>query len=273
MLVFHEETAVAFDTILYREYLSVCRETNDFRRFRESRLSEGVKDIWEFIKEIAVQAKARIKDIVNLFKNKSIFQFFSFSNFNLETLKKNLKAAYQAYVKIAHAIPNLAVKMVELGLKTDDPKILANREKRAAALRAVNNWIKEHKTALRVSSVIFAGILILIWLQVGLIGDLEYDVDFAEFFLAVQGKLTFIDFITNHEQGLKWVILAVMGTAGLNFGPLAMLGRIRPFLDSKPAWLGFAVVKALADKVKMKIGKGNDAASITSAEKDLKFFA
>jgi hypothetical protein len=273
MLVFQEESAGVFNATLYHEYLSVCRETNDFQRVRESRLSEGIKDIWEFIKEIAVQAKARIKDLVNLFKNKSIFQFFSFSNFNLETLKKNLKLAYQAYVKIAHAIPDLAVKMVELGLKTNDPKVLANREKRAAALRAVNNWIKEHKTILRVSGIVFAGILILIWLQVGLTGDVEYDVDFTEFFLAIQGKLTFVDFITNHEQGLKWIILAVMGTVGLNFGPLALLGKIRPFLDSKPAWLAFAVVKALADKVKMRIGKGNNAASINSAEKDLRSFA
>jgi hypothetical protein len=273
MLVFHEEMAGTFKAALYHEYLSVCRETNDFQRVRESRMSEGIKDIWEFIKEIAAQAKARIKDIVNLFKNKSIFQFFSFSNFNLETLKKNLKLAYQAYAKIAHAIPDLAVKMVELGLKTDDPKVLASREKRAAALRAVNIWIKEHKTVLRVSGIIFAGILILIWLQVGLTGDVQYDIDFAEFFQAVQGKLTFVDFITNHEQGLKWIILAVMGTVGLNFGPLALIGKIKPFLDSKPAWLAFAVIKALADKVRMKIGKGNDAASVNSAERDLKSLA
>jgi hypothetical protein len=273
MLVFHEESDGRFNTALYHEYLAVCRETNDFQRVRESRLSEGIKDIWEFIKEIAVQAKARIKDIVNLFKNKAVFRFFSLSNFSLESLKKNLKLAYQAYVKIAHAIPDLAVKMVELGLKTDDPKVLASREKRAAALRAVNGWIKEHRTVLRVSGIIFAGILILIWFQVGLTGDVEYDVDFGEFFLAVQGKLTFVDFITNHEQGLKWIILAVMGTVGLNFGPLALIGKIRPFLDSKPAWLAFAVIKALADKVRMKIGKGNDPASMSNAEKELKAFA
>jgi hypothetical protein len=272
MLVFYEEVNGTFNSTLYYEYLGACRATNDFQRMRESQLSEGIKDIWEFIKEIAIQAKARIKDLVNLFKNKAIFQFFSFSNFNLESLKKNLKLAYQAYVKIAHAIPDLAVKMVELGLKTDDPKVLANREKRAAALRAVNDWIKEHKTILRISGIVFAGILILIWFQVGLTGDLEYDVDFAEFFLAVQGKLTFIDFITNHQQGLKWIILAVMGTVGLNFGPLALLGKIKPFLDSKPAWLAFAVIKALADKIKMKIGKGNDASSIKNAEKELQSF-
>jgi hypothetical protein len=270
MLVFYESNS--FIT-LYPEYLRVCRETNDFQRLNESHLSEGVKDIWNFIKEIALTAKAKIKDIVNLFKNKAVFQYFSFSNFSIENLRKNLKLAYQAYVKIAHAIPDLAVKLVELGLKTDDPKILADRAKRAAALRAVNNWIKEHKAILRISGIIFAGILILIWFQVGLTGDLNYDVDFGEFFLAVQGKLTFVDFITDHEQGLKWIILAVMGTVGLNFGPLAMLGKIRPFLDSKPAWLAFAAIKALADKVKMKIGKGNDAVSLNNAERELKSFA
>jgi hypothetical protein len=273
MIIFHEESYGIFNVALYNEYLSACRETHDFQKIQESQISEGIKDIWEFIKEIAVQAKARIKDIVNLFKNKSIFQFFSFSNFNLESLKKNLKLAYQAYVKIAHVIPDLAVKMVELGLKTDDPKILISREKRAVTLRAVNNWVKEHKTVLRISGIIFAGILILIWLQVGLTGDIEYDVDFAEFFMAVQGKLTFVDFITNHQQGLKWIILAVMGTVGLNFGPLALLGKIKPFLDSKPVWLAFAVIKALADKIRMKIGKGNDASSIESAKKELQSFA
>jgi hypothetical protein len=267
MLVFQESDSF---NILYREYLRVCRETDDFRHLNESRLSEGIKDIWNFIKEIAAAAKARIKDIVNLFKNRAVFQYLSFSNFSIENLKKNLKLAYQAYVRIAHAIPDLAVKLVELGLKTDDPKIIADRAKRAAALKAVNIWIKEHKTILRISGIIFAGILILIWLQVGLTGDLNYDVDFAEFFLAVQGKLTFIDFITNHEQGLKWIILAVMGTVGLNFGPLAMIGKIKPFLDSKPAWLAFAAIKALADKIKMRIGKGNDSVSLAGAEKELK---
>jgi len=273
MLVFHEGFAGEYSEPLYREFLNACRETDDFQKLRESHLSEGIKDIWEFIKEIGVQAKARVKDVVNLFKNKSIFRFFSLSNFNLETLKKNLKLAYQAYVKIAHALPNLAVKLVELGLKTDDPKILASREKRAAALKAVNAWIKEHKTILRISGIVFAGILVLIWLQVGLTGDLQYDVDFAEFFLAVQGKLTFVDFITNHEQGLKWIILAVLGTVGLNLGPLALLGKIKPVLDSKPAWLAFAAIKALADKVRMKIGKGNDKASVGDAERDLRNLA
>ena len=273
MLVFCEASAGERSESLYLEFLSACRETCDFQRVRESRLSEGIKDIWEFIKEIGVQAKARVKDIVNLFKNKSVFKFFSLSNFNLETLKKNLKLAYQAYVKIAHALPNLAVKLVELGLKTDDPKILATREKRAAALRAVNEWIKEHKTILRISGIVFAGILVLIWLQVGLTGDLQYDVDFSEFFLAIQGKLTFVDFITNHEQGLKWIVLAVFNTVGLNFGPLALLGKIKPFLDGKPAWLAFAAVKALADKVRVKIGKGNDKASVGDAERDLRNLA
>jgi len=271
MLVFHEEEALNddFNSKLYLEYLAVCRKTNDFSHVRESKLSEGIKDVWEFIKAIAVHAKARIKDIVNMFKNKSIFKFFSLSNFNLETLKKNLKKAYQAYVNIAHALPNLVMKLVELGLKTDDPKVLASREKRKVLLQAVNEWIKEHKTILRVSGIIFAGILVLVWLQVGLTGDVQYDVDFSEFFLALAGKLTFVDFIMNREQGLKWIILAVIGTVGLNFGPLALLGKIKPVLDGKAAWLGYAVIKALADKIKMRIGKGNDPASVKSAEQDL----
>jgi len=268
MLVF-VEAEQDYNPRLYYEYLRVCRETGDFRRLNEAKLSEGIKDIWEFIKAIALQAKARVKDIVNLFKNKTIFKYFFLSNFNLETLKQNLKKAYQAYVKIAHALPNLVVKLVELGLKTDDPKVLASREKRAAVLKAINQWIKDHKTILRISGIIFAGILILIWLQVGLTGDVQYDVDFSEFFLALSGKLTFIDFITNREQGLKWIILAIMGTAGLNFGPLALLGKIKPILDGKAAWLAFAAIKALADKIKMKINKGNDPASVKNAEKEL----
>lgn len=273
MLVFAEEAEKDYCPPLYYEYLRVCRETGDFKRLNEAVLSEGIRDVWEFIKEIALQAKARIKDIVALFKNKTIFKYFSLSNFNLETFKQNLKKAYQAYIKITHALPNLIVKLVELGLKTDDPKVLASREKRAAVLKAINLWIKEHKAVLRISGIIFAGILILIWLQVGLTGDVQYDVDFSEFFLALSGKLTFIDFITNREQGLKWIILAVMGTVGLNFGPLALLGRIKPILDGKPAWLAFAAIKALADKVRARIGKGNDPSSVKNAEKELKNLA
>jgi hypothetical protein len=58
---------------LYSKYLQECIRAKDFTFFKETELDEGIKEIWNFIKELATSAALKIDDLVRTLKNKKRF--------------------------------------------------------------------------------------------------------------------------------------------------------------------------------------------------------
>jgi hypothetical protein len=264
MIIFKED--VDPDMILYKKYLSECVRTHDFTRFRETELDEGIKDVWNFIKEMASNFALKIGDLVRAFKNKDIFKFFASFQFNFKNIAEAFKQVYNLIKELTHLIPQGAAKgLLNLGKKTLPPEIQATIKN---AVLKVDKFLKSKG---KFGQVIFACFLIWVWLQAGLTGDATYDFDASEPIDAIRGKLTFADFFlgdngdgTNRDGtpslALEYLGLIILGKLGY--------GGILPYAEfSNGIFLAVSLIQYFAKELRLKINKGNNSdAELASAQ-------
>jgi hypothetical protein len=263
MIIFRE--TIDPDMVLYKKYLTECIRTSNFTRFKESELDEGIKDIWNFIKEIAFKFTLKINDLVRAFKNKDIFKFFASFNFNFKNIVEAFKQVYNLIKELTHLIPQETAKgLLNLGRKLP-PEI---QETIKNAVLKIDKFIKSKG---KFGHAIFACFLIWIWLSAGLTGDASYDFDASEPLDAIQGKLTFAEFfLGDNENGtnrdgspslaLEYLGLIILGKLGY--------GGILPYAQfSNGVFLAVSLIQYFTKKMKIKISKGNNSdAEFTAAQ-------
>jgi hypothetical protein len=255
MIIFRE--AKDPDQILYLKYLQECVRTQDFTRFIESDLDEGVKDVWNFIKEMASNFTLKIGDLVRAFKNKDIFKFFASFNFSFGNIAEAFKQVYKLIQDLTHIIPQGTAKgLIKLGSKLP-PETL---ETVKSGVLKIDKWLRGKG---KIGNTIFACFLIWIWLQAGLTGDAAYDFDIAEPLDALRGKLTFAEFFlgdsgdgTNRDGtpslALEYLGLIVIGKLGF--------GGILPYAQfSNGVFLAVSIVQYFAKEIGIKIQKGRSS--------------
>jgi hypothetical protein len=255
MIIFIEN--IDPDTILYKKYLSECIRTHDFTRFKESALEEGIKDIWNFIKEMASGFALKIGDLVRAFKNKDIFKFFASFNFSFKNVAEAFKQVYNLIKELTHLIPQGTAKgLLNLGKKLppETQKTIKN------AVQKVDKFLKSKG---KFGQAVFACFLIWIWLSAGLTGDAAYDFDASEPLDAIRGKLTFAQFFlgdngngTNRDgtpsPALEYLGLIILGKLGY--------GGILPYAQfSNGVFLAVSLIQYFAKEFRIKLNKGNNS--------------
>jgi len=243
--------------ILYKKYLKECVYTKDFTRFRESELDEGVKEIWNFIKELASSAMLKIADLVRALKNKAIFTFFAALNFNPKNVVEAFKGVYDLAKKIAHFVPGSIAKLLQKGYDAIPPE---QRKIIIDGINAVDKWVKSKG---KFGNIVFACFLVWIWLQAGLTGNLTYDFDIAEPLNALRGRLTVNQFFlgtngngTNKDGtpvlALEYLSLIISDKLGL--------GGILPYAQfSNGLFLTVSLIRYLAKEIGLHISKGKNS--------------
>jgi hypothetical protein len=263
MIIFKEN--VNSDTILYKKYLIECIRTHDFSWFKESELDEGIKDIWNFIKEMASNFALKIGDLVRAFKNKDIFKFFAYFSFNFKNVAEAFKQVFNLIKELTHLVPKGTAKgLLNLGKKLP-PEV---QETIKNAVLKIDKFLK---TKGKFGQVIFACFLIWVWLQAGLTGDAAYDFDASEPLDAIRGKLTFAEFFlgdkgdgTNRDGtpslALEYLGLIILGKLGY--------GGIIPYAQfSNGVFLAVSLIQYFAKEFRIKISKGdNSEADMASAQ-------
>jgi hypothetical protein len=261
MIIFKEN--VDPDMILYKKYLSECIRTHDFTRFKESELDESIKDIWNFINEMASSFVLKIGDLVRAFKNKDIFKFFASFNFSFKNIVEAFKQVYNLIKELTHLIPQGTAKgLLNLGKKLP-PEI------QKTIKTAVLKIDKLLKSKGKFGQIIFACFLIWIWLSAGLTGDAAYDFDASEPLDAIRGKLTFAGFFlgdngdgTNRDGtpslALEYLGLIILGKLGY--------GGILPYAQfSNGVFLAVSLVQYFAKEFRIKINKGKNSDADTAS--------
>jgi hypothetical protein len=255
MIIFKEN--VDPDIILYKKYLIECIRTHDFTRFKESELDEGVKNIWNFIKELAASAALKIGDLVKALKNKSIFAFFASFGFNPQKVAEAFKGVYDFIKKITHFIPGTIAKTIQKGYDAIPPE---QKKALVKGINAIDKWVRSKG---KFGNVVFACFLVWVWLQAGLIGDVAYDFDIAEPLDALRGKLSVSEFfLGNNGDGtnrngepvlaLEYLGLIVSGKLGI--------GGILPYAQfSNGMFLAASLIQYLAKELRIKLSKGNNS--------------
>jgi hypothetical protein len=267
MIIFKEN--IDPDMILYKKYLVECALTHDFTRFRESELDEGVKDVWNFIKEMASGFALKIGDLVRAFKNKDIFKFFASFKFSFKNIAEAFKQVYNLVKELTRIVPQGTAKgLLNLGKKLPP-------ETQETIKKAVLKTDKFLKSKGKFGQAIFACFLIWIWLSAGLTGDVSYDFDISEPLDAIRGKLTFAEFFlgdngdgTNRDGSpslaLEYLGLIIIGKIGY--------GGILPYAQfSNGVFLAVSLIQYFAKELRIKINKGDN--SDTDIEKAQSAFA
>jgi hypothetical protein len=262
MIIFKE--TIDPDTILYKKYLNECIRTNDFTWFKESELDEGVKNVWNFIKEMAANFALKIGDLVRAFKNKDIFKFFASFSFNFKNIVEAFKQIYNLIKEITRLIPQATAKgLLNLGKKTLPP------ETQKTIKNAVLKIDKFLKSKGKFGQIIFSCFLIWVFLQAGLTGDISYDFDASDPINAIRGKLSFADFFlgdngdgTNKDGSpslaLEYLGLIILGKFGY--------AGILPYAEfSNGVFIAVSLIKYFANEFRIKINKGKNSNADTDS--------
>ena len=263
-MIIYRPIQEATDT-LYTKYIQECIRTRDFTLFKEATLDEGIKEVWNFIKELAMNFSFRVKDIVQAFKNSEIFSFFASFKFNFKNVVEAFNIVYKIAKEISKFIPQKTARLL-LQLKNKLPPDVQNNLKNG--IIKVDQFLKSKG---KIGNVIFACFMIWVYLEAGLSGDVSYDFDAGDVFNAIRGKLSFAGFFlgdngdfTNKDgsTSLAFEYLALIALGKIGYGGILPYAQF-----SNGAFLAISLLQYLAKEFRINIAKGkNTKADIDKAQ-------
>ena len=255
-MVIYEFREDAID-LLYKKYIYECVRTKDFTLFKESALDEGIKEVWNFVKELATSAALKVADLVRALKNKGIFTFFAGLGFNPKKVAEAFKGVYDFVKKITHFVPGSIAKLLQKGYDTIPPE---QRKILIDGINAVDKWVRSKG---KFGNVLFACFLVWIWLQAGFTGDIAYDFDIAEPLDAMRGRLTVSKFFLgdngNGTNSNGEPVLA-LEYLGLIISDKIGIGGVLPYAQFGNAiFLTVSLIQYLAKEIGIRIAKGKNS--------------
>lgn len=98
------------ESLVYQEYVRWYLRT-DGGQLQEGIVSDTLKPVLEFIKELSVKLTVRVKDLWALFLNSKVFKIFSQFKWDFSRLTDQAKKAYDVYRKITTLPAELLKKL------------------------------------------------------------------------------------------------------------------------------------------------------------------
>jgi hypothetical protein len=215
----------------YQLYIEYMEMTEWGTRIDEFSIPSFLSKSVNFIKDLASKLSLKLTDVMKLFANKSVFQFFQKIKWNLDYLFKIIKDGHRAYTQIISAISEYVSK-TKVGRWTEDK------------LKDLDKWLQNHPKLKRIGGIVVAGLLIYIWFNMTFIGDAQYDFNLTDVYAALSGKFSLSTLFAG-QSGTQLLLLFVTGVIGISFpwpGPASV-----KFL--------YAMIKSLADWAKLKLQK------------------
>jgi hypothetical protein len=180
---------------LYLEAISI-HESDRLDEFLSS-LTGNLKRYYNFIKDLADQAKVGAKDIVELLKKRGVFDFFSKIRFSITRLFDLVKTGFKAYRNLKSAIAEFLADTKVVKWTNDKIKML-------------DEFLAKHPIIKKLTGIAIGAILIYIWLNMSFTGDFDYDFDQSTLIGALLGKFTLMD-IFGGPGGVKLLTLFATG--------------------------------------------------------------
>jgi len=205
------------------------------RLLLEFSFGKEIKEKIQFIKQIAIDTGFKLKDLLTLFMEKTVFKLFQIIGWSFKALLELIKKGFQAYKDFQLAIADFIgnTKAIEW---TKDKLI------------ELDKFLKTHPKTKRIAGVAVAGLLIFIWLQMTFTGDALDDFDISGIFMALSGSYSLYEFFGT-PVGIRMLLLFATGAiAGLSF----------PWPGNNIIKFGIAVLTTMAKYFRKKLSKGND---------------
>lgn len=226
----------------YQLYMEFVRRSDYGRRIDEFSVPSFLSKSVNFIKNIAEQLSLKLTDVMKLFANKSVFQFFQKIRWNLDYLFKLIKDGHKAYTQLLSAISEYVSK-TKVGKWTEDK------------LKDLDKWLQNHPKTKKIGGIVVAGLLIYIWFNMTFVGDVKYDFDLTDVYSALSGKYTLSTLFAG-TSGTKLLMLFATGMIGLSF----------PWPGPTSVKFIYAMIKSLADWAKTKLQKEGKLKSVNTSK-------
>lgn len=227
----------------YNEFVSWA-DVTDFGNLKyEGKLSDTLYPILQFVKEFALKAGLKLAEMIKVFLDKYVFSFFSKFGWSFDKFINTMKSAYKTWQQITHFIPDLIASLAKQGI--DLVVDVKKKEKIKSIVKGIENWINAHPILKKISGILFACLLIVIWINMSSVGDPLYDFDLSDVVAAVLGHLTIFSFFSS-EDGIKTLVLLALG----------MIGFSLPMF-SGPINIIIAVVGQFAKSLRVRLSKGS----------------
>jgi hypothetical protein len=204
--------AMSLDEIqLYSEF---CNWAVKQEFLSEEMMSESLKNVILFVKDMAVQIGRKLKDVINILLEKTVFALFAKLGWNWNKVMELVKAGYGIVRKITNFLPDLMASLVTKGLD----KVLSskNKEDLKKVRDAIAEFIEKHNIVKLLAGVGLAAFIIYVWLNMSYIGDPLFDFDMSDIVMALAGRLNPAIYLTSND-GIKMLILLATGLAGISF--------------------------------------------------------
>jgi len=192
------ENSITFE--IYCKLIDVKIDESFFSDIKDKAVEVALKifkPIKEFIQKLAEDFSVGIMQIIQAFKQKSIFEFFRAIKFNVSLIIKS-------FLELGKLIKNGLMKIFEELAKTQ--VIQRIRE----GVLQIDEFLDKYPLLKKLGGLAIAGLLIYMWLNMTFIGEPDYDFNFSDILLALTGKFVLADLFLG-PAGLMLIALFVTG--------------------------------------------------------------
>lgn len=182
-----------------KEYLIYCEAADIAFKpdLNEFTLPGFLRRYVDFFKQIGEAVKVSKDQLVEMLKNRSVFDFFRKFSFSFKKIFDFIKRGFKAYSEIQRAIADY-IRQTKVIKWTED------------AIIKLDAFLNNHPKLKRVAGIALGAALIYIWLNMTFTGDVVFDFDQSTLFDAVAGKLGWADVFTGTE-GIRLLTLFITG--------------------------------------------------------------
>jgi hypothetical protein len=190
-------------TILINYYSSFHSSSSDEQNnYREAQRILAFAPV-EFFKELAAEAKIKLADLLELFKDWKVVKFFGKIGWSFKKLFELLKDGYNELKKLVKIFDEFIEKQGFIKWTTDK-------------IKEFDKFLEDHPTLKRYGKYVISAILVYIWFNSAFIGIPGYDYDLSDVVDALNGKYSLTD-IFGGAEGVKKVLALTGGKIGLSF--------------------------------------------------------
>jgi hypothetical protein len=156
-----------------------------------------LRPIKEFIEKIANDFNIGLSQIIEAFKQKSVFDFLKAIRFNLGLILK-------AFKELTALVKGGLFKVFEKIARTGIFEKLRN-----GAIK-IDELLDQYPIIKKIGGLVIGAILIYMWLNMTFIGDFDYDFNWSDILAAFSGKFSIADMFLS-PSGLMLITLFVTG--------------------------------------------------------------
>jgi hypothetical protein len=183
------------------------------KQFLQS-MPDKFKEILKLANEIAKQLSVKVDQLLQFFKDKFVFSFFKAIGWSVKNIIKAINTVMKMWTDIRQ---KLIDKLTEL----KPVEYIKKHWNEFCKWADKNIFSPLGKTG----SLLLAGLMVIVWLNMSFTGDLQYDFDNTLVVKGITSVLTFSECFLDNFDMIMLLLLGISGNALFAWGPSSVAGN------------------------------------------------